>query len=114
MAQVIQRGRELIRINTQKNIIQCSTDGGHNWRGRYKGVYPGTFYDLLDYGDEILACTSKGVYVSKDEGQNWRLRYKGLYCGTFHQLASEGTIVFATTSKGFYFSRDGGCNWQRR
>lgn len=114
MAQVIQRGRELIRINTQKNTIQSSTDGGCNWRGRYMGPYPGTFYDLLDYGDEILACTSKGVYVSKDEGLNWKMRYIGSYCGTFRQLASEGTIVLATTSKGLFFSRDGGRNWRRR
>ena len=28
MAQMIQRGKEWIRINTQNNTIECSKDGG--------------------------------------------------------------------------------------
>ena len=34
MAQMIQRGSELLRINTQKNDIEYSKDGGNNWRRR--------------------------------------------------------------------------------
>ncbi len=114
MAQLIQRGRELLRINTQKNHIQYSTDSGRNWMTRYTGTYPGTFVDLFNFGNEIIACTSKGLFVSKDEGRNWQTRYTGSYCGTFQQLASDGKNILATTSKGLFISRDGGRNWNKR
>jgi len=34
MAQIIQRGNELLRSNTQKNTIESSKDGGHSWHRR--------------------------------------------------------------------------------
>lgn len=114
MAQLIQRGRELLRINTQKNQIQYSTDSGRNWMIRYTGTYSGPFVDLFDFGKEIIACTSKGLFGSKDEGRNWQTRYTGSYCGTFQQLASDGKNILATTSKGLFISRDGGRNWNKR
>lgn len=114
MSQMIQRGKELLRINTQNNYIQYSTDSGRNWITRYTGNYPGTFIDLFDFGSEILACTSKGIFVSKDDGRNWQTRYMSNYCGTFQQLASDGNNILATTSKGLFISRDGGRNWNKR
>lgn len=114
MAQLIQRGRELIRINIQKNTIEASTDSGRNWRMRYSGSYAGSFYDLLDYGSEVLACTSKGIFVSTDDGRNWRSRYTGSYCGSFQQLVIDGSNILANTSKGLYVSTDGGRNWHKR
>ena len=74
MAQIIQNGSELIRINTQKNAIEYSRDGGRNWRSRYTGSIAGVFVDLLPYGPEILVCTSKGLNYSKDGGHNWKRR----------------------------------------
>ena len=114
MAQMIQYGSELLRIDTQKNTIEYSKDGGRSWRSRYMGSIAGVFVDLLVYGSEILACTSKGIYYSKDGGYNWRNRYNSNSCGSFLQLASDGQNVLATTSKGLYYSKDGGNNWRRR
>ena len=114
MAQMIQYGSELLRINTQKNTIEYSKDSGHSWRSRYMGSIAGVFVDLLVYGSEILACTSKGIYYSKDGGYNWRNRYNSNSCGSFLQLASDGQNVLVTTSKGLYYSKDGGNNWRRR
>ena len=34
MAQMILHGRELIRINTQKNTIESSKDEGRSWHRR--------------------------------------------------------------------------------
>lgn len=68
MAQMILHGRELIRINTQKNYIEYSTNDGHSWHTRYTGTHAGNFIDLLDYGSEIIACTSKGIYFSMNKG----------------------------------------------
>lgn len=68
MAQMILHGRELIRINTQKNYIEYSTNDGRSWHTRYTGTHAGNFIDLLDYGSEIIACTSKGIYFSLNKG----------------------------------------------
>ena len=68
MAQMILHGRELIRINTQKNYIEYSTNYGRSWHTRYTGTHAGNFIDLLDYGSEIIACTSKGIYFSMNKG----------------------------------------------
>ena len=61
MAQIIQRGSELIRINTQKNTIEYSRDGARTWHRRYTGSNAGTYADLFNLESEILACTSKGI-----------------------------------------------------
>ena len=114
MAQMIQRGRELIRINIQKNTIEYSIDGGRNWNRRCTSSSYGSFKDLLDFGSELLACTSKGIYYSKDDGRNWHSRSTSSAYGTFMQLMSDGSNVLATTSKGLYYSKDGGRNWYRR
>lgn len=114
MAQLINYGREMLRINPRKNAIECSTDDGRNWRPRYTGSSAGVFLDLVQFGRELLACTSKGVYYSTDEGRNWHPRYTGSSAGTFQQLSSDGRNLLATTSKGLYNSTDGGRNWHKR
>ena len=51
-------------INIQKNTIEVSTNSGRTWNTRFSGTNAGKFIDLLAYGNEILACTSKGVFSS--------------------------------------------------
>ncbi len=114
MAQMIQRGRELVRINIPKNTIEYSPDGGRNWNRRCSSNSYGNFKDLIDYGNEILACTSKGIYYSKDDGRNWSSRYIGSSYGDFIQLTTDGSTILANTSKGLYYSKDGGRNWHKR
>ena len=114
MAQMIQRGKELIRINTPKNVLEYSTDGGRCWHRRFSGGNTGQFVDLFDYGSEILSCTSKGLYYSKDDGRSWHGRYLSSSYGSFLQLSSDGQNILATTSKGLYYSKDGGRSWHRR
>jgi photosystem II stability/assembly factor-like uncharacterized protein len=114
MAQMIQHGRELIRINTQKNDIEYSKDGGCSWHIRFSSECKGVFTDLYDNGSEILACTSKALYSSKDEGHSWHSRCKNSDFGEFIQLASDGQALLATTSKGLFCSKDGGHSWHRR
>jgi len=75
MGQIIQRGKELIRINpTNKKRIEYSTNSGRSWNTRYLGSSCGDFYDLTDNGREILASTSKGLYYSTNEGRSWNKR----------------------------------------
>lgn len=114
MAQMILYGRELIRINTQKNSIEYSTNDGRTWHSRYTGNIAGTFIDLLDYGSEIIACSSKGIYYSTNKGLSWHSRYTGNSTGSFIQLAFDGRYLLATTSKGLYYSTNKGLSWLRR
>jgi len=71
MAQLINYGREMLRINTQKNAIEYSTNDGRSWISRYTGSSAGIFYDLLPDGRNLLATTSKGLYYSTNEGRSW-------------------------------------------
>ncbi len=114
MAQMIQRGKEWIRINTIKNAIESSKDGGRSWHIRFASSIAGSFVDLFDNGSEILGCTSRGIYVSKDEGHSWHCRCTSSLFGSFVQLASDGQNILATTSKGLYYSKDSGRTWHRR
>ena len=116
MAQMIQYGSEIIRINTQKNTIECSKDGGRSWHIRFFNISggKGIFVDLFDNGSEILACTSKGVFSSKDDGHSWQSRCTNNAFGEFIQLSYDGQVLIATTSKGLYYSKDGGRSWHHR
>ena len=60
MAQMINRGAELIRINGRNRYSFTSSVG--------------IIEDLTENGNEILATTSKGLYYSTDEGRFWRRR----------------------------------------
>lgn len=76
MSQIIQRGRELIRIspgNRQK--LESSTNDGRSWMTCYHaGPSYGEFEDLMNNGKEILATTSKGLLVSTSGGRSWSRR----------------------------------------
>ena len=74
MPQQINLGREHIRINTAKNTIEYSQNGGRSWVTRCCSTSYGTFIDLLQVGHEILACTSKGLYASQNDGRSFSPR----------------------------------------
>lgn len=74
MAQLICFGREMLRINTQKNTIEYSTNEGRTWHSRYTGSSAGTFQQLSTDGRNLLAITSKGLYYSTNEGRTWLRR----------------------------------------
>ena len=74
----------------------------------------GEFRDLLVYGSELLACTSKGLYVSTNEGRSFAPRCTNSSYGDFLNLQDSGTELLANTSKGLYYSRNEGRSWVRR
>lgn len=67
---MINRGKEMIRIDPNNKKLQYSTNDGRSWISR-GGTHPGEFHDLTDNGKEILATTSKGLYYSTNEGRSW-------------------------------------------
>lgn len=113
MPQLISYGRELIRIGAG-NKIEFSTNDGRSWTVRYSGASAGTFRDLLAYGRELLAVTSKGIFYSTNEGRSWTSRFTGSSAGEFISLADGGRELLANTSKGLYFSTNEGRSWTKR
>ena len=73
MPQMINRGKELIRISPKDpRAIEYSPDGGRVWVRRYRSLSSqGNFEDLTDNGKEILATCEKGLFYSKNEGKIW-------------------------------------------
>ena len=115
MPQIVNLGRELLRINMQKNSVEYSQNGGRSWVMRCCNGSYGTFMDLLVYGREILACTSKGLYVSTNDGRSFAPRCTNTSSyGDFLNLQDAGTELLANTSKGLYYSRNEGRSWVRR
>lgn len=115
MAKLIQHGRELVRISDKNpSAIEYSTNGGRTWASRYSGSVAGMFLDLLSFGGEILAVTSKGVYYSTNDGRTWTPRYTANAAGEFIQLHADGGVLLATTSKGLYYSKNSGRSWARK
>ena len=115
MPQLINLGSELVRINTAANRIECSQNGGCGWVTRCANASYGTLVDLLAYGGELLACTSKGLYVSTNQGRSFAPRFTDASsCGEFVSLHDGGGELLANTSKGLYYSRNSGRSWVRR
>ena len=115
MPQLINLGAGLLRINTSKNTIEYSQNGGRSWITRYTGSPCGNFVDLLTYDGEVLACTSKGLYYSHNEGRSWVCRCNNTSSyGDFLSLQENGKELLANTSKGLYYSKNAGRSWIRR
>ena len=75
MANLINLGSELLRIcPTNSNKIEVSTNDGRTWSSRYSGPNNGDFQSISTNGSELLATTTKGLYVSKNGGRNWNKR----------------------------------------
>lgn len=111
---MISFGAEVLRINTAKNYIEVSTNGGRSWTSRCSASSYGTFIDLLAYGSELLAVTSKGVYVSTNVGRSWSSRCTSSSYGDFMILSDVGGKLMAQTTKGLYVSSNSGRSWTRK
>lgn len=120
MPQIIKTGGglfskgELLRINPSNNSIESSGNGGRSWIPRCTNASYGTFRDLLLVGREILAATSRGLYVSTNSGRSFSPRCVNSSYGDFINLQDEGNTLLANTTKGLYYSTNGGRSWVRR
>lgn len=122
MPQIIKTGGglfskgELLRINPSNNTIESSQNGGRSWVTRCPDSRScGTFRDLLPYGREILAVTSKGIYVSTNAARSFSPRCVNTSSyGDFINLQDEGNTLLANTIKGLYYSTNSGRSWVKR
>lgn len=122
MPQIIEMGggfsskKELLRINLQNNTLERSNNDGRSWTPQcVDRTSYGTFRDLLEYGRELLACTSKGLYASTNQGRSWTPRCVDTASyGDFLNLQHDGNYLLANTTKGLYYSTNDGRGWVRR
>lgn len=105
---------ELLRINPSNNSIESSGNGGRSWIPRCTNASYGTFRDLHLVGRDILAVTSRGLYVSTNSARSFSPRCVNTSYGDFLNLQDEGNTLLANTSKGLYYSTNGGRSWVRR
>lgn len=66
--------------------------------------------DLAVRGDDLIAATSNGVFISTDEGNRWKSA--GLKNETVDVLAIDGHSILAGTIHGLYKSTDEGSSWR--
>lgn len=118
MPQIITIGgffrKSLLRVNTDKNIVEVSENGGNSWSSRFTSPNCGTFRDLLLYKGNVFLCTSKGLYISTNDGKSFSPRYNNSSAGEFLSLQDNGKELLATTTKGLYWSTNEGKTWTRR
>lgn len=120
MPQIIKTGGglfskgELLRINPSNNSIESSGNGGRSWIPRCTNTSYGTFRDLLLVGREILAVTSRGLYVSTNAARSFSPRCVNSSYGDFLNLQDEGNTLLANTTHGLYYSTNGGRSWVKR
>lgn len=107
---------ELLHINPKKNTIEVTTKEGRSWSPRRaNSMSYGTFRDLLVFYREILAATSRGLFVSTNSVRSFSPRCTNTASyGDFLNLQSDGSILLANTSNGLYYSTNGGRSWVRR
>ena len=114
MPRMITYGGEKIRIG-ERNRIEYSKNGSSSWSSRCTSTSSyGEFRDLLPYGSELLAITSKGIYYSTNAGSSWSSRCTSTSSyGEFLSFV-EGKELLAATSKGLYCSKNSGSSWSKR
>lgn len=115
MPQLISIESELIRINPTNNRIESSSSAGRVWKTRYSGSYCGTFRDLVEFGDEIIALTDKGIYSSRNAGATWAARCSSSIAKSFSSIQDGGNELLGMTADGhIYASTSKGATWMRR
>ena len=120
MPQIIKTGgsllskSELPRIKLEKNTIEVSINEGRSWSPRCNNSSYGTFHDLLVFGREILATTTRGLYASTNAARSFSPRCVNTSYGDFLNLQTDGTTLLTNTTRRLYYSMNGGRGWMRR
>lgn len=75
---MINSGNEMIRISPKDNKnLEYSTNGGRTWNMRCSANSSrGSFIDLVDAGNELLATCEKGLFYSTNAGRTWNFRHR--------------------------------------
>lgn len=110
-------GRTLVRFNGN----ELWWNEGSGWKFKQSHWTPFSFgitdanqvYELLEYGDELVAFTEKGIYYSKDGCQSWKFRISRWPSEVnVNNLQVFGSKIISISDKGVYSSDNGGEKWK--
>jgi len=102
-----------------------SSDTGLTWENKSNGLSDGSmYYDVNSFctvGNNILAGTSYGIFISSDYGDSWIRTNFDQSHGAVHALLAEDSIIFAGSvaheglfeQGGIFSSIDYGQTWAR-
>ena len=111
---------------TAPRTVVRSSDGGTSWVNVSSGLTSGTGYSLRVFsfavtGDELLAGTDYGIFISTDHGDNWTGTNFDPSLGEVHAFLVEDSLIFAGSDAGqsesdrggIFLSTDLGRSWSR-
>ena len=83
------------------------------WVQMSNGIGNEYVYSLTANGNNVIAGTANGVFISTNYGTNWT--QTSLNNGIVCSIALNGNNIFAGTYlNGFYLSSDNGISWTQR
>jgi photosystem II stability/assembly factor-like uncharacterized protein len=114
-ARLIVRGNVFIvytRVGSSFFSMHISLDGGQTWSSYCKEDNPsglpwGTseIRDLAYVGNNLVAATQKGIYVSENGGQTWEARSEGLWHRNINDLIVHDGYLWAAAVNGGVWRR---------
>lgn len=74
MSTIVTHKGILVKINTERKIVEHSKNNGISWVQKSIFKNYGDLISLIDLGNELLLETTKGTYHSRNEGISWVLK----------------------------------------
>ncbi len=89
--------------------VSVSTNGGSSWRITSKISDDDNIRinEIKNLNGNLIACTSRGVFLSIDQGASWIIRENELRNLNVYELIQAGSKYFAATYNGVFVSTDG-------
>jgi photosystem II stability/assembly factor-like uncharacterized protein len=103
---VASSGNKILAGTSKLHGVYLSTDYGENWR-----QFVANFDSVLSVaicGNNYIAGTDRGIYVSTNNGNNWSLKFSG---GEFTTLFVTGDTVYTAKWGEISISTNCGLNW---
>jgi gliding motility-associated-like protein len=85
------------------------------WVDANNGIYGGQMSDLLVDGNDVIACTYGGVYLSQNDGESWSAINTGLDWTFINSITSCNGNLFVAANigeVGVFKSADKGAHWE--
>ena len=111
MPKMIQVGKVVLFINSQRRCLEYSADEGVNWHRLCSADFTVLLYDKRE--EKVYATDGRDFCVSKDGGRNWHHISDCPHGEEFIELCLTRSGILAESSQGFLLSRDGGVNWHQ-
>jgi ligand-binding sensor domain-containing protein len=83
------------------------------WEQGISGLTDPYINSLASLGQNLIAGTDNGIFVSTDNGMNWTASNTSTPTGTVYTILVNGTKMYAGTMAGIFTSKSNGADWIR-